>query len=267
MHCVPLTDDGYPMEAWHVDRRPDTTPADWTRRSHAYGVVTGEHGIVGFDLDRKSGVDGVAAMAELGWPIDSLDTLQADTPSGGVHVYVRWPRDLPLPKTTAGLVAPGVDIRGRGGLLRGIGSTTATGAYTVRRSTPIAECPRELAELVLDRTEQKNSKPEPKSKSSGRQKSYRGRRAGLEALVQRMLDTSENGESRHKTLISVGTSAAMHYGIPGMRAVRMAAETTGLDDTEIERTLSYAAGYAGLDDPVMAAEDAMNDEEDDDEDE
>lgn len=129
--------------------------------------------------------------------------------------------------------------------------------YRISRYRPIAECPPALWELVAV-TKKTEPKEKTEPKSSGRQMSYRGRRAGLEALVQRMLDTSENGESRHKTLISVGTSAAMHYGVPGMRAVRMAAETTGLDDTEIERTLSYAAAYAEMDDPVMAAEDAMN---------
>lgn len=267
MHCVPLTDDGLPMEPWRADRRPDTTPADWGR-VNAYGTVTGETGVVGFDLDRKGGVDGVVEMAALGYDIDSLGTLQVDTPSGGVHLYMRWPADLPIPKSTAGVVAPGVDIRGRGGLLRGVGSTTAKGAYSIRRLALIMECPRGLAELILERTEPKKSKPaEPRPKSSRRPKSHRADRAGLEALVQRMMDAVENGDSRHKTLISVGTSAAMHYGVPGMRAVRMAAETTGLDADEIERTLSYAAAYAEMDDPVMAAEEAMKNEENDDEDE
>lgn len=236
----------------------------YTAVGKAFGVVTGEERLVGIDLDCKNGVDGVAAMADLGWPIDDLDTLQADTPSVGVHLYVRWPDDLPIPKTTAGLVAHGVDIRGRGGLLRGIGSTTATGAYTVRRAAPIAECPRGLAELIIERTEPKKSKPEPRAKSFRRPKSHRAGRASLEALVQRMMD-AEPG-TRHAELISTATSAAKHHGVPGMRAVRMAAETTGLDADEIERTLADAAGYAGLDDAVMAAEEAM-DVEDDDEDE
>lgn len=136
--------------------------------------------------------------------------------------------------------------------------------YRISRYRPIAECPPELWELVAA-----TDKPTPTRKSppkvSGRQKSYRGRRASLEALVQRMMD-AEPG-TRHEELISTATSAAMYHGVPGMRAVRMAAETTGLDDTEIERTLADAAAYAEMDDPVMAAEDAMNDEEDDDEDE
>ena len=125
--------------------------------------------------------------------------------------------------------------------------------YRISKHRPIAECPAALWELVAA------TKPEPRSKpmSSRRQMSYRGRRASLEALVQRMMD-AEPG-TRHAELISVGTSAAKHYGVPGMRAVRMAAETTGLDDTEIERTLADAAAYAEMDDPVMAAEDAMND--------
>lgn len=136
--------------------------------------------------------------------------------------------------------------------------------YRISKHRPIAECPQALWELVAA-TMKPEPKPRSRSKFFRRQMSYRGRRASLEALVQRMMD-AEPG-TRHAELISVGTSAAKHYGVPGMRAVRMAAETTGLDADEIERTLADAAGYAGLDDPVMAAEDAMNDEEDDDEDE
>jgi len=265
MHCVPLTDDGLPIEPWRADRRPDTTPADWGR-VNAYGVVTGEHGIVVIDLDRKSGVDGVAEMADLGYDIDDLETLQADTPSGGVHVYVRWPADMPMARTTAGDVAPGVDIRGQGGMARGIGSTTARGVYAVRRSALIAECPCGLAQLILDRTEQKKSMPEPRSKSFRRPKSHRAGRAGLAGLVQRMLD-AEPG-TQHDTLLSTGTSAAMYYGMAGLRAIRIAAQQIGWDDdADTETHLMWCARYAEMDDPVMAAEDAMNDEEDDDDDE
>jgi len=134
--------------------------------------------------------------------------------------------------------------------------------YRISKHRPIAECPQALWELVAVTTK---PEPKPRSKFFRRQTSYRGRRASLEALVQRMMD-AEPG-TRHEVLISTATSAAMYHGVPGMRAVRMAAETTGLDDAEIERTLADAAGYAGLDDPVMAAEDAMNDEGDNDEDE
>lgn len=133
--------------------------------------------------------------------------------------------------------------------------------YRISRYRPIAECPPELWELVAVT---KKPEPKPRPKLSRRPMSDRGRRAGLEALVQRMMD-AEPG-TRHAELVSTATSAAMYHGTPGMRAVRMAAETTGLDADEIERTLVDAAGYAGLD-PVMAAEEAMTEEGDDDEDE
>lgn len=134
--------------------------------------------------------------------------------------------------------------------------------YRISKHRPIAECPQALWELVAVTTK---PEPKPRPKLSRRPMSYRGRRASLEALVQRMMD-AEPG-TRHAELISTATSAAKHHGVPGMRAVRMAAETTGLDADEIERTLADAAGYAGLDDPVMAAEEAINDEGDNDEDE
>lgn len=262
MHCVPLTDDGLPMEPWRADRRPATTPADWTR-VRAYSIVTGEHGIVVIDLDRKGGVDGVAALADLGWPVEDLETLQADTPSGGVHVYVRWPNDMPMARTTAGVFAPGVDIRGRGGMARGIGSMTARGVYAVRRSAPITECPCGLAKLILDRT----TKPtRPKPKSPRRRRTYRGRRAELSQLVERMMNAAPG--TRHDTLLSVGTIAARQFGRVGLTAIRAACQATGhLDDdeNELERNLMCCASYAEMDDPAGVASDAMTDEEDDDE--
>lgn len=261
------TDAKLPQQGFSWKNGEQYQPADWPAKTRSSAIVTGTDQLFVFDLDvdKETGVEaGVETLRGLGIDPDDLDTLQVETPSGGRHIYLRAPAGADLPGPSAGKIGPGVDVRADRSIIVGPGSIRADGSYRISRARPIAECPGDLWELVAV-TRPKPSKPRPRSKFSRRPMSDRGRRASLETLVQRTMD-AEPG-TRHEELISTATSAAMHHGVPGMRAVRMAAETTGLDDAEIERTLSYAAGYAEMDDPVMAAEDAMNDEEDDDEDE
>jgi len=80
------------------------------------GIATLESKLLVLDLDDKNGVNGVewlsAEIKKHGeWP----DTVEALSPSGGWHVYFQYP-DFD-PKTCAGVVAPGVDVRGHGGMI------------------------------------------------------------------------------------------------------------------------------------------------------
>jgi len=80
------------------------------------GIATLESKLLVLDLDDKNGVNGVewlsAEIKKHGeWP----DTVEGLSPSGGWHVYFQYP-DFD-PKTCAGEVAPGVDVRGHGGMI------------------------------------------------------------------------------------------------------------------------------------------------------
>ena len=80
------------------------------------GIATLESKLLVLDLDDKNGVNGVewlsAEIKKHGeWP----DTVEGLSPSGGWHVFFQYP-DFD-PKTCAGEVAPGVDVRGHGGMI------------------------------------------------------------------------------------------------------------------------------------------------------
>ena len=79
-------------------------------------IPTGERsGLLVLDLDRKNGVDGVAELRRLGLVIDP-DTPEVTTPSGGIHYYFSWSAADGL-RNSAGKIAPGIDVRGEGGMV------------------------------------------------------------------------------------------------------------------------------------------------------
>lgn len=95
-----------------------TTPEvmEWVLRYRVTGfaMVTGElSGIVGLDFD----LDGLATLRALGWAPHVL------TPSGGAHVYVRWPGFRVKTVKASGMkdaamrLPAGVDVRGDGGYI------------------------------------------------------------------------------------------------------------------------------------------------------
>lgn len=244
-------------------------PADWTRNTRSYAIRTGADGIfvVETDVDKTTGEEvGDESLRGLGIDPETIDTLQITSPSGGRHMYVRAPRGEHLPGPSAGKIAPGVDVRADRSVIVGPGSIRADGSYRISRARPIAECPGELWELVAA-TRPKPSKS--RAKHARRPTSYQGRHADLTDLVQAMLDAPQG--TRHDTLIRTGTAAARLRGTGGLRAIRIAAEAgaeSALDEAKMTSNLEWCARTAEMDDPVMAAEDAMNDaEEDDDDDE
>ena len=65
------------------------------------------------------GVDGLAALQALEAEHGFLPpTLMAMSPTGSIHRYFKWPRALGVEiKNSDGKLAPGVDIRGDGGMV------------------------------------------------------------------------------------------------------------------------------------------------------
>ena len=90
------------------------SPAWWARWPLAMiGMPTGKpSGIVVLDIDRKNGMDGLANLRAIGIDPYSLSPVISITPSGGLHVFMRYNGPV---KNSAGLLAAGVDIRGDGG--------------------------------------------------------------------------------------------------------------------------------------------------------
>ena len=95
---------------------PDTIRAWWARWPLAMiGMPTGKtSGVVVLDIDRKNGVDGLANLRSAGIDPYRLSPIIAVTPSGGLHVFMRYNGPL---KNSASLLVDGVDIRGDGGYI------------------------------------------------------------------------------------------------------------------------------------------------------
>jgi hypothetical protein len=117
------------------------------------GVGCRASNVVGIDLDRKDGVDGIASFRRLcdaaggTWP----DTLSIATPNAGLHLYFRTPEGIEVPSST-GKIAPGIDVRapGRrsGGYLIGPDSSVGGRRYLVERDVGLAILPTWLADLT-----------------------------------------------------------------------------------------------------------------------
>jgi len=150
---------------WGATTDPDEIKRDWQQWPSAnVGIVTGpESGIFVLDLDCKDGVDGVQWMADRIEEHGLLpDTVEAMSPSGGWHVYFRYP-DFEV-KTCAGEIAPGVDVRGAGGMVLGVPSVKpGVGAYHWKNPPPmfeVADAPQWVLDL-LPRKDAPKPAPEP----------------------------------------------------------------------------------------------------------
>jgi predicted P-loop ATPase len=130
----------------------DRAPGD----SEIYAVITGERsGVIVVDIDVKGGVDGFAeweAFYGVEWP----ETLTVDTPSGGVHLYFKWP-GFPVGNRKLGKA---IDIRGDARAEDGLAYVIGPGSLGFERTQdpctvvpssryqgsadPIAECPEIL---------------------------------------------------------------------------------------------------------------------------
>ena len=114
----------------------DTITKLWTGHDWNIGVLCGD-GLLVLDVDVKNGKTGLEELAALHLDLDSY-TVQ--TPSGGIHVYYTGP-DVP---NSASRVAPGLDVRSRGGYVVGVGSVLPNGRYEHVRGTDRRSAPEKL---------------------------------------------------------------------------------------------------------------------------
>jgi hypothetical protein len=120
------------------------------------GIVTGElSGFFVVEADTKEGhnVDGIASLKKLQAKHGALTkTLQAISPSGSLHFYFRHP-GVNI-KNSASEIAPGVDVRGDGGMVLAPPSLKpSVGAYRWVNSLPVAAAPQWLLGLILKQPE------------------------------------------------------------------------------------------------------------------
>lgn len=86
-------------------------------QANQVGIRTDDVFVVDVDFDQIKNVDGYKSLNQLKNIVpDNFDeTLQANTPRGGTHYYFKKPEDVEIKNTTN--LAPGIDIRGRGGFV------------------------------------------------------------------------------------------------------------------------------------------------------
>jgi len=106
---------------WGATTDPETIRGYWQKFPGALlGVTTGpDSGCFVIDADTPEGhdKDGVGTLRrwiEEHGPLPN--TVEATTPSGGWHVYFRWPDDLEI-RNSESKLAPGIDVRGEGGMV------------------------------------------------------------------------------------------------------------------------------------------------------
>ncbi|MBU5944915.1 bifunctional DNA primase/polymerase [Streptomyces sp. PAM3C] len=135
----------------------DALAALFAQAPHAtgYGVACGrgDMPLIGVDLDRKNGVDGVTELQQLaqrhGFRVPR--TVTVCTPSGGFHLWFTGPAGTRVPNS-AGKVAPGIDVRGTAGYLVGPGSVTPAGLYGLHPDLDeptVFPIPEPLLRLIL----------------------------------------------------------------------------------------------------------------------
>jgi hypothetical protein len=155
------------------------------------GIATGPgSGLWVLDLDRKNGVDGFASLRDLaernGSTLeDFTGTMTIATPSGGAHLYFRWDETVLRQKgvhNSSGLLGPGIDVRGIGGLVKapGCGGYQVVPRDGIRR-TMILPAPDWLVKLT--RKPEREAREEPQ---------YAPGSAQAERETERVLDRLGN---------------------------------------------------------------------------
>lgn len=141
------TDEDRIVEMHNASRSPN---------GYAIACGTAPHHVLGLDLDRKNGHDGVARLQEIAETIGFAlpPTIEVATPSGGQHKLYGLPATVRVPNSVGRLgeiAAPGIDVRSRGGQLVGPGSRGPKGTYrlTSDPAAPLAPCPPALLKLLV----------------------------------------------------------------------------------------------------------------------
>ncbi|MEU2162411.1 bifunctional DNA primase/polymerase [Streptomyces sp. NPDC019208] len=214
---------------------------DQARHATGYGIACGQGDtpLLGIDLDRKNGVDGVATLERLGAEHNFTipRTVAIATPSGGFHLWFTGPAGVKL-TNSASKVGPGIDVRGYGGYLVGPGSWTPKGYYRVCSTGEpvVSPVPVPLLQLITP--------PPAPPQPARRIIPARAARGAAGALVQVVLDAGE-GELNNR-LFWASCKAFEHVrngrldALPIAGALQDAACVKGHPERAARRTINSA---------------------------
>jgi hypothetical protein len=139
---------------WGKTLDPAEIKRDWKRWPDAdVGIATGpESGFFVVEVDTKEGhdVDGMASLAELERRHGPLPkTLMAESPSGSLHFYFKWPSNGTVITNSASKIAPGIDVRGEGGMVIAPPSVRNGKSYRWLNDLPVADAPEWLIDAAI----------------------------------------------------------------------------------------------------------------------
>lgn len=227
---------------------PDIIRAGFEQARHAagYGIACGAGPLplIGLDLDRKNGVDGVAELLQLaerhGFTIPR--TVTVCTPSGGLHLWFTGPAGTSVPNSV-GRLGPGIDVRGTRGYLVGPGSRGKAGEYTIHLGVTeptVHPIPEQLLQLLM---------PPPKFRQPVRHAPSTGHGRALDSLVRFVAQSTEG--TRNDRLFWAAARAWEHVRDGHLAAGEVegalvsAAVGVGLGERDAERTVASAQKGAG----------------------
>jgi len=88
------------------------------------------------DVDPEAGgSESLGKIERVGVPVPK--TARTHTGGGGIHVFFRYPRETEI-RNSAGLLGPGLDVRGEGGYVV-VPPSRTQGSYEWVDSSPLAE--------------------------------------------------------------------------------------------------------------------------------
>lgn len=203
---------------------PDTVRwlFDQAPKAVGYGIRCGAR-LVGLDLDRKDGVDGVANLNRLaarhGFEIPRTTTVC--TPSGGFHLWLAVPGGTIVPNSV-GRVGRAIDVRSSRGYLVGPGSIGRKGEYVLHPKTGYIEpqpIPEQLLRLMLPPA------PRQHSRRPVTAMSVDSSTRALQGLVNVVLNSSEG--NRNDRLFWAAAKAWEHVRDGHIAASEVEAELVG----------------------------------------
>lgn len=221
------------------------------------GIVTGPaSGILVIEADTLDGhdVDGIANLEALVMAHGGLPaTIEALSPSGSRHLYFRYPAGRNI-RNSAGKIAPGIDVRGDGGMVLAAPSIKPGKSKPYTWTNPpglfaLADCPEWLLRLC--------EKPDPKQAGgldfnidTGQASAWAN--AAIAGELARLFSatTGDRNETLNKAAFALGQIAGGGNADPEDMRRRLigAGLSIGLDQVEVEDTV--ASGLeAGLQSP------------------
>ncbi|MDX0506240.1 hypothetical protein GOD80_25905 [Sinorhizobium medicae] len=207
------------------------------------GVPTGRAtGILVADIDMKNGVDGEDSWNKLLVRFGGFEprTFQVATPSGGRHLWFRYPDIGAEIRNSAGRLGEGVDIRADGGSIIAPGS----GGYgVIHKGIEPATCPEWLTTFLRLLPDMRPIPPKPKplpADEGDRVRAYVERALYEEVAAIKGAGKGQRNHTLFKASAAIGSLVAGGC-LPESEAnahLWHAGKAAGLDNIEINRTIT-----------------------------